>query len=252
MEPSPSTWNPRPSTLDKKIDSFGHGQYCSQSCAYSDETTWHPRWWRIPLENPWKCHFRDSTFQNVARCHGPQEFVPWCEFQSRQLLIIICLLISTFWQPFSQVQVLDVCTTAVWIPKNIHSYWVLMKLFLIFFPSLALVHKPCRLLGFLLILKESHGGKNVSYVTIAMLLICFWFLNYVNTFTHCPMTAYFLKNLTQLRVYWTTEWKMRLSNWRRLWTRGPWTPTLDQVHKPLSWTGSMHPPVMDGVHGHLF
>ena len=95
--------------------------------------------------------------------------------------------------------------------------------------------------GFLLILKESHGGKNVSYVTIAMLLICFWFLNYVNTFTHCPMTAYFLKNLTQLRVYWTTEWKMRLSNWRRLWTRGPWTPTLDWVHKPLSWTGSMHP-----------
>ena len=41
-----------------------------------------------------------------------------------------------------------------------------MKLFLIFFPSLALVHKPCRLMGFLLILKESHEGKNVSYVTI--------------------------------------------------------------------------------------
>ena len=134
-------------------------------------------------------------------------------------------------------------------PKNVHSYWVLMKLFLIFFPSLALVHKPCRLMGFLLILKESHEGKNVSYVTIAMLLICFRFLNYVDTFTHCPMTAYFLENLTQLRVYWTTEWKMRLSNWRRLWTRGPWTPTLDRVHAPpchgldpctpLSWRGSM-------------
>ena len=39
-----------------------------------------------------------------------------------------------------------------------------MKLFLIFFPSLALVHKPCRLMGFLLILKESHGGKNLSFV----------------------------------------------------------------------------------------
>ena len=231
---------------------LGHGQYCSQSCAYSDETTWHPRWWRIPLENPWKCHFRDSKFQNVARCPDPQEFVPWCEFQSRQLLIIICLLLNTFRQPFSQVQVLDVCTTAVWIPKNIHSYGVLMKLFLTFFPSVALVHKPCRLMGFLLILKESHEGKNVSYVTIAVLLICFRFLNYVDTFTHCPMTAYFLKNLTQLRVYWTTEWKMRLSNWRRLWTRGPWTPTLDRVHGPLSWTGSMHPPVMEGVHGHLF
>ena len=33
-----------------------------------------------------------------------------------------------------------------------------------FFPSLAFVHKPCRLMGFLLILKESHGGKNLSYV----------------------------------------------------------------------------------------
>ena len=170
----------------------------------------------VPLENPWKCHFRDSKFQNVAKCHDPQEFVPWCEFLSRVVLIIICLLLNTFWQPFSQVQVLDVCTTAVWIPKNIHSYWVLMKLFLMFFASLALVHKPCRLMGFLLILKESHEGKNVSYVTIAVLLICFRFLNYVDTFTHCPMTAYFLKNLTQLRVYWTTEWKMRLSNWRRL------------------------------------
>ena len=81
------------------------GRYCSQSCAYSDETTWHPRWWRIPLENPWKCHFRDSKFQNVARCHGPQELVPWCEFQSRLLLIIICLLLKTFWQPCSQVHV---------------------------------------------------------------------------------------------------------------------------------------------------
>ena len=27
----------------------------------------------------------------------------------------------------------------------------------------------------------------------------------------------------------------------KTWTRGPWTPTLDQVHGPLSWTGSMDP-----------
>ena len=39
-----------------------------------------------------------------------------------------------------------------------------MKLFLTFFPKLALVHKPCRLMGFLLILKESHRGKNLSFV----------------------------------------------------------------------------------------
>ena len=149
------------------------GRYCSQSCAYSDETTWHPRWWRIPLENPWKCHFRDSKFQNVATCHDPQERVPWCESQRRLLFIIICqCYLKTFWQPCSQVHVvLDVCNTAFWIPKNIHSWWVLVKVFLIFFQSVALVQKPCRLMGFLLILKESHGGKNLSYVTMLLLLI---------------------------------------------------------------------------------
>ena len=177
-------------------------------CAYSDETTWHPRWWRMPLENPRKCHFRDSKFHNVASCHVPQELVPWCEFQSRLQFIIICLLLKKFLTAAcSQVTVkctlvLDVCTTAFCIPKNIDSWWVLMKLFLIFFPSLASVHKSCRLIGFFFLLfsKESHGGKNLSYVTMLLIIICFWFLNYVDTFTHYPMTAYFVKNLTQLRV----------------------------------------------------
>ena len=127
----------------------------------------------VPLENPWKCHFRDSKFQNVATCHDPQERVPWCESQRRLLFIIICqCYLKTFWQPCSQVHVvLDVCNTAFWIPKNIHSWWVLVKVFLIFFQSVALVQKPCRLMGFLLILKESHGGKNLSYVTMLLLLI---------------------------------------------------------------------------------
>ena len=50
-------------------------QHCSQSCLYSDKTTWRP-WWKIPLENPWKHHFRDSNFQNVPRCLRAQELVP--------------------------------------------------------------------------------------------------------------------------------------------------------------------------------
>ena len=50
-------------------------QHCSQSSMYSGKTTWR-LWWKIPLENPWKRHFRDSKFQNVPRCLGPQEFVP--------------------------------------------------------------------------------------------------------------------------------------------------------------------------------
>ena len=191
-------------------------RHCSQSCAYSDETTWHPRWWRIPLENPRKCHFRDSKFQNVAKCHGPQELVPWCEFQSRLLSQLSACYLKLFDSPAVRYMlVLDVCTTAFWIRKNIHSWWVLIKLFLIFFPSLASVHKSCRLMVFFYCFQRNpHGGKNLSYVT--MLLICFWFLNYVDTFTHCQMTAYFLKNVTQLRVYWTSEWNMRLSNLRRL------------------------------------
>ena len=27
----------------------------------------------------------------------------------------------------------------------------------------------------------------------------------------------------------------------KTWAPGPWTPTLDPVHGPLSWTGSMDP-----------
>ena len=27
----------------------------------------------------------------------------------------------------------------------------------------------------------------------------------------------------------------------KTWTRGPWTPSLDRVHGPLSWTRSMDP-----------
>ena len=38
-----------------------------------------------------------------------------------------------------------------------------MKVFLIFFPSVALVHKPRRLMGFLLILKESFVYHVVAF-----------------------------------------------------------------------------------------
>ena len=40
-----------------------------------------------------------------------------------------------------------------------------------FFPRLALVHKPCRSMDFLLILKESHGGKNLSFIYYLLLLL---------------------------------------------------------------------------------
>ena len=28
---------------------------------------------------------------------------------------------------------------------------------------------------------------------------------------------------------------------KKKWTRGPWTPSLDRVYGPFSWTGSMDP-----------
>ena len=36
-------------------------------------------WWNnmaSAVENPWKCHFWDSLFQNIPRCLGPQELLP--------------------------------------------------------------------------------------------------------------------------------------------------------------------------------
>ena len=33
----------------------------------------------------------------------------------------------------------------------------------------------------------------------------------------------------------------RVGGENKTWTRGPWTRTLDRVHRPLSWTGSMDP-----------
>ena len=44
--------------------------------------------------------------------------------------------------------------------------------------------------------------------------------------------------IRQLLVFGVTPFKMGED---KTWTRGPWTPTLDQVHRPLSWTGSMDP-----------
>ena len=57
------------------VEFLGHFSGSSQSCVYPVETTWCLQW-KIPLENPWKCHFQDSKFQNVPRCLGPQELVP--------------------------------------------------------------------------------------------------------------------------------------------------------------------------------
>ena len=66
-------------------------RHCSQSCVYSDKTTWHPRW-KVLIENPWKCHFRDSKFQNAPSTSALKNLCLCSEFQSHLLFIITQLL----------------------------------------------------------------------------------------------------------------------------------------------------------------
>ena len=75
---------------------LGHFDGIASSLVYSDETTWHTRW-KIPLENLWKHHFRDSNFQNVSTIHASslKNLCLWCELQS-YLLFIIRLLLRNF------------------------------------------------------------------------------------------------------------------------------------------------------------
>ena len=79
---------------------LGNFDGIASSLVYSDETTWHPRW-KIPLENLWKHHFRDSNFQNISTIYAssPKNFCLWCELQSYLLFIIRLLLRNLFDSP---------------------------------------------------------------------------------------------------------------------------------------------------------
>ena len=80
-----STFNPRQYLQSLEIPK----QISYVLCEYSDLTTLHPQW-KIPLENPWKCYFRDFKFQNV-----PRGLSLWRKLQSR-LLFIISLPLENF------------------------------------------------------------------------------------------------------------------------------------------------------------
>ena len=52
----------------------------------------HP-WWKIPLENPWKCHFWDSKDSKMSLdASALKNLCLWCKFQSHLLFIISLLL----------------------------------------------------------------------------------------------------------------------------------------------------------------
>ena len=79
--------------------------HCSQSCVYSDKTTWRPRW-KIPLETPWKWHFRDSKFQNVPWCLGPQKLVPLVQVPKPPTIHYQLAYLKTFDSP-ADVSIFD-------------------------------------------------------------------------------------------------------------------------------------------------
>ena len=71
-------------------------RHCSVSCVDSDEKTRSPRW-KIPLENPWKCPFRDSKFQNVPRLSRTWAF--GASYKTAYYSLPACYL-KAFWQPW--------------------------------------------------------------------------------------------------------------------------------------------------------
>ena len=84
-------------------------------------------------------------------------------------------------------------------------------------------------------------------------IFIFWRLLWSLTFPYVTQKVRYNTQtvIRQLLVFGVTPFKMGED---KTWTRGAWTPTLDQVHAPLSWTGSMDhgPPVIDRVHGQFF
>ena len=68
--------------------------HCSQSCVYSNKTTWLLQW-KISFENPWKFHFWDSKCQMSLDASALKNLCLWCKLQSC-LLCIISLLLKNF------------------------------------------------------------------------------------------------------------------------------------------------------------
>ena len=72
--------------------------HCSQSCMYSDKTTWCLQW-ETPLKNPWRRHYQDSDFKMSTDALALKSLCLWCQFQSHLLFIISLLLKNLFDSP---------------------------------------------------------------------------------------------------------------------------------------------------------
>ena len=64
--------------------------------------------------NPWKCHFPDTTFQNVPRCLSPQELVPLAQVPKLLTIFIINLLLKNFLTALDIVILLCVVFNLFW------------------------------------------------------------------------------------------------------------------------------------------
>ena len=63
-------------------------RHCSQSCVYSDETTWRPLWFKTP-----EMTLRDSKFQMSLDASALKNLCLWCECQSRLPFTISLLIV---------------------------------------------------------------------------------------------------------------------------------------------------------------
>ena len=74
-------------------------RHCSQSCVYSDETTWRPLWFKTP-----EMALRDSKFQMSLDAAALKNLCLWCECQSR-LPFTISLLIVYYYMELNLARV---------------------------------------------------------------------------------------------------------------------------------------------------
>ena len=102
-------------------------RHCSQSCVYSDETTWRPRWLKTP-----EMAFRDSKFQNVPGCFGPQELVPLVRVPkpptihyqpAGSILLYGIKFASVFREKYLEIVKVEIATRQMMIGKLPKSYY---------------------------------------------------------------------------------------------------------------------------------
>ena len=98
-------------------------RHCSQSCMYSDETTWRPQWkiqcTAVPLETSGKAISKTLNFKLFLGTSALKNLCIWCEFQSR-VLFIISVVLRNFLKVLYQERSLTFKTSCIIITVPVH------------------------------------------------------------------------------------------------------------------------------------